>query len=98
MNVALLNIAELKNDCSLPNNEFGCSLSALSALNGTELVILDEDGYLALLEANFPDDGDVFGIDWEKYDYVSIATSDENGVPTDLYSFRKNWLIVISEH
>lgn len=95
MKVAMLNIEELKKDCSQENHEFGLSLEVLSVLEDKQIdILLDEEQYYKMLEkmCDIEEDGDIFGIDWAKYDYVTIAETDENGEPTEFYCFRKNWL------
>lgn len=94
MKVAMLNIEELKKDCSQENHEFGLSLEVLSVLADKQIELIDEEQYYDILEkmCDIEEDGDIFGIDWAKYDYVSITETDENGEPMSFYSFRKNWL------
>lgn len=88
MKTAILNMDALKNDCSVEGHEFGNSLEL--QIEG----ILDEEQYYGMLEEkgiDIEEDGDIGGIDWDKYDYVIVAKTDNDGYPTEFFSFRKEW-------
>lgn len=99
MKTAILNMDALKNDCSVEEHEFGNSLEVLEVLNGQKIEgILDEEQYYGMLEEkgiDIEEDGDIGGIDWDKYDYVIVAKTDNDGYPTEFFSFKKEWLIEI---
>lgn len=95
MKAASLNMSELIRDCSQSNHGFGLSLEVLSVLKGKQIdILLNEEQYYEMLEKMnaLEDQGDIFGIDWEKYDFVTIAETDKDGNPTAPFSFKHNWL------
>lgn len=97
MKTAILNVKALQNDCMVEGHDFGGSLELLEVLKGQQIdVILDEEQYFAMHEKIGIDvvkEGDIGGIDWDKYDYVTIGKTNEEGIPTDFFSFKKEWLI-----
>lgn len=96
MKTGTLNIDVLKNDCAVEGHEFGNSLEVLEVLNGQTIKgLLNEEQYYEMLVEqgiDIAEDGDIGGIDWDKYDYVIVANADNDGYPTEFYSFRKEWL------
>jgi hypothetical protein len=103
MKKATLNLKELQKDCSIDGHEYGESLTVLGALVGAEIeLILDEEQYGEMLQKTFglDEDGnleDEFGIDWDKYDFVTVAATDEDGNPLEFLSFRANWLTEVKD-
>lgn len=55
------------------------ALEAMEALNGTEVIVFDEDSYI----------GEV-GVDWDKYDFFTPFS--ESISTDDGYSWKKEWL------
>lgn len=100
MRTAILNLKALQNDCNETEHEFGESLEVLSVLDGKKIdILLSEEEYYAMIAkmVYIAEDGDIFGIDWEKYDYATVSQTDEDGEPTEFYSFRESWLNINEE-
>lgn len=65
---------------ALTEDENGAiALKAMVKLNGRDISLLTESTYTG-----------EFGIDWDKYDYVSLTDSDDEH--SDVYSWKKEWL------
>lgn len=96
MKQAVLSLSEVEKDCIAEGSEFGESVEVLKVLDGKQIdILLNEEQYYEMLKKmgiDIEEDGDIFGIDWEKYDYVTIAETDDNGEPKEFFSFRENWL------
>jgi len=92
MKSVIIDLKAIIEDCK-NTDEFGSSQEVLKELDGKTINVLDIEEYDELIFLKFDkEDGDVFGIDFDKYDYVYIPDIKNLTHESDVFSLKDNWV------